>query len=79
MDKKENSFVENECISAIRTLVEKHPNDSVLGEEVRKFLNSLLNKDKPIRTKWQSKHNRDPETTITSNNYSKVDYSSMYD
>jgi hypothetical protein len=45
MNKKENSFVENECISAIKALTVKFPNDMLLGAEIRKFLNSL-EKDK---------------------------------
>jgi hypothetical protein len=48
MNKKEYSFVENECILAIKSLADKHPNDSSLGAEIRKFLNEIRIVDKKI-------------------------------
>tara|TARA_R110000772_G_scaffold135950_1_gene244530 strand:+ start:589 stop:768 length:180 start_codon:yes stop_codon:yes gene_type:complete len=45
MTKKENSFVENECILAIKALAIKYPNDMILGNAVRSFLRSIT-KDK---------------------------------
>ena len=41
MNKENNSFLNNECMQVIISLVRDNPNDATLGDKIRKFANNI--------------------------------------